>query len=138
MPFDRSRYPKDWEAIRARILTRDEHQCACLGQCGDAHDGGRCNAPNGATIKRNPKHPAQWQEHHGCSLCLGGDPECRSILVVLTIAHYPDPTPSNCDEGNLWACCQRCHLRMDRFQHARSAHTTRMNRKAVGYLRGVS
>lgn len=137
MPCDYSQYPANWRKIRESILRRAGERCECSGQCGDAHNGGRCNVPNGATVQRNPKQPAQWQEHHGCSLCLGGDPECRSIRVVLTIAHYPDPTPSNCAEFNLWAFCQRCHLRVDHVQHVRNARATRMKRKAVGHLRGV-
>jgi hypothetical protein len=50
-------------------------------------------------------------------------PECRAengkphpitgSKVVLTIAHYPDHTPENCDPGNLHAWCQRCHLTTD-------------------------
>lgn len=137
MPVDYKLYPKNWRKIRESILYRASNRCECSGQCGDAHAGGRCNAPNGATIKRNPERPAQWQEHHGCSLCLGGDPECHSILVVLTIAHYPDPTPSNCSDENLFAGCQRCHLRVDHVQHVQSARATRMARKAVGTLRGI-
>ena len=31
MPFDRKRYPSDWEAIRARILERDGHKCKFCG-----------------------------------------------------------------------------------------------------------
>ena len=139
MPVDYKLYPKNWRKIRESILCRADNRCECRGVCGDSHDGGRCNVPNHATIKRDPACPARWVEHHGCSLCLGGDPECSSRLVrvVLTIAHYPDPTPSNCDEGNLLALCQRCHLRVDHVQHVRNARTTRMGRKAAGYLRGV-
>jgi hypothetical protein len=137
MPVDYKLYPANWEQIRSRILTRDGHRCACAGQCGDSHDGGRCNVPNGATIQRDPECPARWVEHRGCSLCLGGDPECRSIKVVLTIAHYPDPTPSNCSDENLFAGCQRCHNLIDLPMRREHARATRMARKAVGYLRGV-
>lgn len=137
MPFDRRLYPSNWEQIRARILARDEHRCACLGQCGDAHDGGRCNVPNHAVIVRDERNPAAWARHVGCSLCLGGDPECRSIKVVLTIAHYPDPTPSNCADENLRALCNRCHLLTDKAQHIRNTRITRMGRKAIGMLPGM-
>jgi len=139
MPFDRSKYPANWRKIRESILYRADNRCECRGVCGDSHDGGRCNVPNHAVIKRDPKRPAQWEEHHGCSLCLGGDPECSSRLVrvVLTIAHYPDRNPSNCSEMNLLCLCQRCHLRIDHVQHVRNARATRMKRKAAGTLRGI-
>ena len=137
MPFDKKLYPADWNAIRARILDRSDGCCECRGACGSAHDGGRCNVPNYAVIKRDPKKLARWEIHSGCSLCLGGDSECKTTHVVLTIAHYPDRTPSNCDEGNLLTLCQRCHLLADKAQHMRNARATRMSRKAVGTLRGV-
>lgn len=45
-------------------------------------------------------------------------------LVVLTVAHL-DHQPMNCDDGNLKALCQRCHLRYDAKHHSRSAALTR-------------
>ncbi len=68
MPFDKKLYPADWNAIRARILDRSDGCCECRGACGSAHDGGRCNVPNYAVIKRDPKQPARWEIHRGCSL----------------------------------------------------------------------
>jgi len=35
-------------------------------------------------------------------------------VVVLTIAHL-DHQPKNCDDGNLRACCQRCHNTYDAY-----------------------
>ena len=135
MPFDRSKYPANWEAIRTRILGRADGCCECSGQCGDVHDGGRCNVPNSATIQRDPKRPAQWVKHHGCSLCLGGDPECRSVRVVLTCAHLDHDKGD--DESRIIAACQRCHFLIDKAQHIENARKTRMRRKAIGFLRGV-
>ena len=40
--------------------------------------------------------------------------------VVLTVAHR-DHKPEHCGDGNLLACCQRCHLRYDRQHHKVSA-----------------
>jgi hypothetical protein len=137
MPFDRKLYPADWEQIRARVLDRANGCCECSGQCGNAHEGDRCNIPNYAIIKRDCRQPARWEIHGGCSLCLGGDPECKTIQVVLTVAHYPDPTPSNCDERNLLALCQRCHNLVDMPMRREHARVTRMARKAIGTLRGV-
>lgn len=37
--------------------------------------------------------------------------------VVLTTAHL-DHTPENCEDDNLRAMCQSCHLNYDRSHHA--------------------
>ena len=44
--------------------------------------------------------------------------------IILTVAHL-DHNEQNCDDDNLKAMCQRCHLRYDRSQHARNASATR-------------
>ena len=56
-------------------------------------------------------------------------PDCRArnrephpvtgMRVVLTVAHL-DHNPSHCDEKNLMAWCQRCHLTYDAKHHAES------------------
>lgn len=43
----------------------------------------------------------------------------------LTTAHL-DQTPENCDEANLRAMCQRCHLAYDLDQHVTNARRTRI------------
>ena len=48
---------------------------------------------------------------------------------MLTVAHL-DHQPENCDDANLKAMCQRCHLAYDREHHAE----TRRSRKAMGDL----
>lgn len=51
--------------------------------------------------------------------------------VVLTIAHYPDPNPANCDDSNLLALCQKCHNTLDATMRARHAKRTRSSKKAA-------
>ena len=51
--------------------------------------------------------------------------------VVLTTAHL-DHTPENCDEANLAAMCQRCHLAYDAKQHAANASHTRALKATAG------
>lgn len=51
----------------------------------------------------------------------------RMVDVVLTIAHL-DHTPENCDDENLKAWCQRCHLRYDVNHHKATAQETRRKR----------
>jgi len=43
-------------------------------------------------------------------------------------------TPENCDDENLRAWCQRCHLTYDAKHHAQNAYATRRGRKADGDL----
>lgn len=136
MPFDRKKYPANWRDISRTIRERANGRCECTGQCGDEHPPAGCCAPNGETILRDADAPERWSLHGGCSLCLGGDPECRPVRVVLTVAHLDHDTTNN-DPENLRAFCQRCHLRYDRALHAKNARATRMSRKAVGTLRGI-
>ena len=93
-PDDRSRYPPDWPEISRRIRDRAGGRCECGGECG-LHRGRRCEEVGGEA--------ARWARGR----------------VVLTVAHL-DHTPENCDEGNLRAMCQRCHLRYDVDHHRES------------------
>jgi hypothetical protein len=88
-------YPADWKAISAKVrFERAESQCECSGECG-LHRGRRCEE----------KHlePAKWARGK----------------VVLTV-HHLDHHPEHCEDGNLKAMCQRCHLRCDRQHHKTS------------------
>lgn len=144
-PSQRARYPKDWKAIAAGIRKRASDRCECNGECGDAHPqafgtararGGRwcCYAKNGETIARYRDEPVRFLTS---SQFEGGEYDLDGLLdpvrVVLTVAHL-DHDPSNCDPANLLACCQRCHLRIDRHEHAKNARETRRARKAIGDL----
>jgi len=82
MPFDRSKYPDNWEEIREDILLR------AGGDLDDPRIGARC----------------EWCNVENYSL----HPETGS-KVVLTTAHIDDPDPMNCDPDNLAALCQKCH-----------------------------
>lgn len=109
-PENVARYPADWKQISLRIRTeRAAGRCECLGECGVDHDG-RCTAENGKA------HPVTGSK------------------VVLTTAHR-DHTPENVDDANLFAACQRCHLRYDREHHrATRAATRRADTEAAGQL----
>ncbi len=99
-PENRHRYPKNWPEISLRIRTvRAAGRCECHGECGIDHDG-RC------TAEHDKAHPVTGSK------------------VVLTTAHR-DHTPENVDDANLFAACQRCHLRYDRDHHRQTAAATR-------------
>ena len=102
MPFKRELYPKNWKEISLKIRNRANWACECKGECG-SHDG-ICSALGGVA------HPITGSK------------------VILTVAHL-DHNPSNCDEGNLRAYCQRCHLNYDKHHHAKNAAETRRRKK---------
>lgn len=100
-PENRARYPQDWPLISARIRNeRAGGRCECEGECGRGVHAGRCMALNG--------QPSPY----------------TGTKVVLTVAHL-DHTPENCDDANLKAMCQGCHLRYDAEHHAETAASTR-------------
>ena len=99
-PENRQRYPADWPQISLRIrAVRSGGRCECEGECRTGHDG-RCEARNGQPS------PATGSK------------------VVLTVAHL-DHTPEHCDDANLRAFCQRCHLAYDAGHHAASRAAAR-------------
>jgi hypothetical protein len=80
----------------------------------------RCNAPHAQFIWRDPESSAYFRYD------VTG---YRRVRIILTVAHL-DHQPENCDESNLLAMCQRCHLRYDREHHAEQR---RLNKdKAAG------
>jgi hypothetical protein len=101
-PEMRNVYPPDWKKISERIRkVRAGNRCECTGQCGTHH--GACGALN-------------YQPH----------PRTGSS-VVLTVMHL-DHDPSHCDDENLMAGCQACHLAYDRDHHAQTRLATRERR----------
>lgn len=106
-PENAARYPEDWEAISDRIrFVRAGGRCECEGECGRGTHNGRCPNVHGA-------------EAYG-----------TGSLVVLTTAHL-DHAPEHCDDSNLKAMCQGCHLHYDREHHAETAYRTRREGKAI-------
>lgn len=85
---NKDRYPDNWREISDQIrFGRAAGRCECRGECG-LHQGKRCSERHG--------EEAEW----------------ANGKVVLTVAHL-DHVPENCEEDNLKAMCQRCHLRYD-------------------------
>lgn len=59
-------------------------------------------------------------EFDGCGAEHGKPHPITGSIVVLTVAHL-DHTPENCEDDNLKAACQRCHLTYDAKLHAFNA-----------------
>lgn len=105
---NRDRYPADWPQISNHIrFVRALGRCECEGECGRGTHEGRC--PN----------------RHGQPAYGTGS------KVVLTTAHR-DHQPENCEESNLFAACQGCHLHYDREHHAQTAARTRAAQATAG------
>ncbi|MBN3815864.1 hypothetical protein G3N57_04245 [Paraburkholderia sp. Se-20369] len=134
-PENRGRYPADWPEIRARILARAGSRCE------------QCRVENGDTIVRGiDKDAGTFQRFEGGGEVYAADDGrmlgyCKAseycgnrwTNVVLTIAHL-DHVPEHCEDNNLKALCQRCHLAYDAEHHAATARETRRARKAIGDL----
>jgi hypothetical protein len=132
-PENRSRYPANWNEIRAAILAR-------AGDCCE-----QCRVPNGKRIARGAGlfentfqidtadvFDAETGEHIA-RVRMGEYQVKNMVTIVLTIAHL-DHQPENCDPANLRALCQMHHLRHDAKHHAETARATRRERLAVADL----
>lgn len=124
---ERDRYPPNWSTeIRPAILARADGRCECLGECGHDHraeTGDVLGLPTGRDVAAEVREPDR---------CIARDRRDHPVTgsrVVLTVAHR-DHTPEHCDESNLFAACQRCHLAYDRDHHAETRRATR--RAALG------
>lgn len=115
---ERARYPKQWPTIRARILARADGRCEFT-----CADGSRCNAPDRELIFRRRANLEEWRMPNG-SDCGEADPDCKGVVVVLTVAHL-NHEPEDCRDDNLRAGCQLHHLRYDVAHHMRNAARTR-------------
>ncbi len=103
-PENLKRYPDDWAEISQRIrFERAGGICECVGECG-LH--------------------SSW-----CAAIHGEPHHVTGSKVVLTTAHL-DHTPENCEDENLLAMCQRCHLAYDAEHHAQTAYMNRRLGKA--------
>jgi len=105
MPFDRKRYPHNWEEIRIKILARAGNRCEGTPQFPD------CRAEN------HKPHPVTGSR------------------VVLTIAHMENEDPQDCRPENLRALCQRCHLTYDAGLHSRHARETNRAKREKGQFK---
>lgn len=104
MPWDRKRYPKEWEEIVGQVRKRSGDRCECHGECGlHSTTGGRRRC-----IERN-----------------GKEAEFAKGTVVLTTAHLCECDPPCGILEHLKHMCQRCHLRIDSKLHMRHAAETR-------------
>ena len=118
-----------WRALSLRIRKeRAQDRCECVGECGTDHREELCelNAAEGVGL--------DWLiDTHRCSAFEGEAHPVTGSVVRLTVGHRNhDPTQNQ--EENLAAWCQRCHNRHDTAHRKANAHLTRRAKKATGDL----
>lgn len=127
MPISKEKqalYPANWKSeIRPRILERAGHRCE------------RCKRPNRQTVwvfANGTWHGVDEARTDTGDLIEAWDmlpeDEPRVVETVLTIAHF-DHDPTNNSDSNLFAWCQRCHLRHDIGHHATNSAVTRARKR---------
>jgi len=141
MPFDRTKYPDDWEAIRAEVLARAGDRCE------------QCNVKNHTHVFRGTYDGEPcYQTADGCVYCANTGAlfinseyadvgrvgkRDKATPVVLTISHTDHDTTNNGEPGNrpnLKALCQRCHLLHDKDHHKANARATRSRKQGLQSL----
>lgn len=130
MPIDYSKYPSNWKTeIRPRILGRANN---CCEQCGVMDKAWvwyhpSSDLPEMQHVKtQNARQAVEW---YGAGEASDHEPPAHGYLVVLTIAHIHDDNPMNCEDDNLMALCQTCHLRLDAKLHANNAKLAKLHKQ---------
>jgi hypothetical protein len=123
---DKSRYPKNWKQIRARILERAGNCCEWCG----VRNRSQVTRLTGTRLwcyqgdEPWDAYKQQWYNERGEEvetpehLCVSDsidedDWNAHGTKIVLTIAHL-DHVPENNDPENLRALCQLCHISYDK------------------------
>lgn len=111
MPWDRSRYPDDWDALANQIKTDAKWRCQ---QCDRP-----CRMPGESLhdfaqrIEGIPGPDLDWANQTAIAEIFR-----HPQKFCLTVAHM-DQDPRNNDPSNLKALCAPCHCRYDLSQMAR-------------------
>ena len=88
--------------------------------------------PDWKEIAFRAKEAAGWIcQRCGLSCRKPGEP-FDTHKRTLTVAHWPDPDPSNCSPENLHCWCAPCHLRADHAHHVAKARETRLRKRYEG------
>ncbi len=130
-PALRPLYPPDWQEISHRIrFVRAEGRCET------------CRRPHGRMVYCLPD--GRWYDSDLDTWVTGlGDevatPEVPDLMAmkitrVVTAAAHLDHDPTHCDDANLKAMCQRCHLIHDLAHHRWQRRLTLRLRWAIGDL----
>lgn len=127
MPFDRKKYPANWEEFSRRIrFIRANYQCECEGECG-LHDGNDLFFPKAKRCEEKHGELARFSKGR----------------IVLTVAHLNRSDgickcePRCAIDDHCKAMCQRCHLRYDIERHVANRIRQKWNAKPIKERRKV-
>lgn len=108
----RELYPQDWPSISLRIREQAGQKCQ------------QCGLENYSKIVRDGDTWEAFDEHRIATR----HPYPKVTTVVLTV-HHIDADPSNNQDSNLIALCQRCHFQADLELHRQNAADTRRRKR---------
>ena len=95
-------YPKNWREISARVRIRAGNKCELCDRLNHHYyDGNKLC------------HEAEVEWFLLCKKNPGLVKEPGKIIKIVLTTHHLDFNPSNNEEYNLMALCQRCHNRLD-------------------------
>lgn len=131
MPCNYSKYPPNWKSeIRPRILARAGNRCELCGaknkDVGYRGKGGKWFSYEFIESELDKHGRDLFDSDEPLAHCWDkrGNPT-KPTKIVLTIAHWYDKDPMNCEDDNLKAACQYCHINHDKEQHTANARLTR-------------
>lgn len=107
MPIDYSKYPKNWQELRAAVLERANHSCEF------------CGLPNYAIGSRDSNGKFYTAQEVRAMGKIGrrhkfGEDGLKTLKIVLTTAHLDhDESNHEVKIERLRALCQKCHLNYD-------------------------
>ena len=147
MPFQRHKYPPDWEARGERILQRAGEVRDSEGKITKEACCEKCGAVNHRVIFRGKLHGLEVFQYadasiyfypsgkfYGVDVCapiepISGDPNQKAHEVVLTIAHLDhDEENWQVKDERLQALCQKCHLTYDAPEKSRRRAKKKYNK----------
>jgi hypothetical protein len=122
MPMQRAAYPQNWELVSAFVRhVRARGQCECTGECyGHVRDGSIL-----------PNYLTTWGHKERCVELNHQPGRFMRGRVILTTAHLCTCYPLCSTTDHLKAMCQGCHLRFDRYHHARNRRLHRYQAASV-------
>lgn len=141
-PENRGLYPSDWQEVRTRILRRAGYRCEHPGCMARQYSVGWwiCD-PNTQAWRWSPAwgqndNPRTYSEARQVAAGLDhsrSEEGPKPIVIVLTVAHL-DHNPTNNNDDNLRAMCQRHHLAHDHDHHRANAQATRRAKAGTAEL----
>ncbi len=121
-PENKKLYPKDWKQIAAKVkFERAESRCECRGDCGTDHT----SEPGNPVYGLPP--------NYRCTARHGAEHPITGSIVVLTVMHL-DHNPTNNEQCNLMAGCQRCHNLYDMPMRRKGSQERARAKRAIGEL----